>query len=74
MASYQRNFREGNIVKITTTRDEEFIGTLLSMYYIITENNTFSVEIYIKQHKKHQGNDFGTVGFPMSYIKTIEAC
>ena len=73
MDKYQRIVREGSTVKITTVENEEFIGILLPMYYIISENNTILTEIYLSQSKEHQGDDYGTIGFPTSYIKSIES-
>ena len=72
MNSYKRIVREKCLVRVTTVKNEEFIGTLLPMYFIITENDAVSAEIYLSQHQRHKGKDFGTVGFPLSYIKSIE--
>ena len=71
MNEYTRIAQSNNIVKVITTENEEFIGTLSPNYFIVNENGQLSVEIFISQTKDHTGKDFGCACLPLSMIKEI---
>ena len=70
--TFERIGRHGSIVKIIAQDGVEFIGKLLPMYYLIKENGSLSVELYVSQHEQHKGPEFGCAGFALEDIKQIE--
>ena len=69
--TYKRIIQDNDIVKITTVKKEVFIGKILKNFFIIKENNTLDVEIFLSQTPEHTGPYYGTIGLPISFITSI---
>lgn len=72
MMKWERIASNGDLVKITTNKNDIFIGQLLPMYNIVNDNNRIVAEIFLSQHPSHKGEDFGCVGLFTSDIVNIE--
>jgi len=65
-------FNTGDIVKIITKKDEEFIGRISHLFHITKENGILDFEFLLSQHPLHIGENYGAVKLSLSYIKSIE--
>lgn len=62
----------GNVVRVTTQKDEIFTGYISSLFSIDKEDGVLEGEFLLHQTKAHTGEPFGMVVFPVSYIKNID--
>lgn len=72
MMKWERIASNGALVKVTTNKNDIFIGTLLPIYNIVNDNNRIVTEIFLSQHPSHKGEDFGCVGLFTSDIANIK--
>lgn len=69
--TFERIIQENDIVKIVTAKDEVFVGRILPNFFVIKENDELDTEIFLSQTPKHTGKDYGTIGLPIRFIKSI---
>ncbi len=69
--TFERIIQENDIVKIVTAKDEVFVGRILPNFFIIKENDELDTEIFLSQTPEHTGKDYGTIGLPIRFIKSI---
>lgn len=72
MYQYERIATTGDVIRVTTTKNEVFTGFLSHYNNIITQNGIPDMEIFLTQHKSHEGKDYGHVCLPISSIKEVE--
>lgn len=69
--TFERIIKEDDIVRIVTVENEVFVGRILPNFFVIKENDELDTEIFLSQTPEHTGKDYGTVGLPIRFIKSI---